>query len=81
MANQIKSRKLGGIKAAARINPQSNLIFNLLDRLLSTRAPSAPGPTDGARTTQPPSPLRKEKTGPVSTWSREERMSSSLAWR
>ncbi len=70
---RIKSRKLGGIKAAARINPQSNLIFILLDRLLLyTQAISTW--SHGRRQEKPVvTPAKEAKAGPVSSWSREER--------
>ena len=69
----VKRMKLGGVKAAARINPQSNLVFILLDRLLLyTRTIST---WSHGRRQDTPTEIapNEEKSGPVSAWSREER--------
>ena len=69
----IKRKKLGGVKASARVNPQSNLIFILLDRLL-LYSETVISWSHGRREDTPARILANAaKQGTVSNWTREER--------
>jgi GTPase Era involved in 16S rRNA processing len=69
---KLPRRKLGGLKAAARVNPQSNLTFILLDRLL-LYIQTVSSWSHGRRFTTPVEIEPADKIGPTTTWSREDR--------
>jgi hypothetical protein len=69
---KLRGRKLGGLKAAARVNPQSNLVFIALDRLL-LYIQTVSSWSHGRRETTPVQIDEATKIGPTTTWPREDR--------
>ena len=69
---KFRRRKLGGLKASARVNPQSNLVFILLDRLL-LYVQTVSSWSHGRRSTTPVQIDQVDKIGPTTTWPREDR--------